>query len=165
MMKGLWLIILFSIIASACNSGAGRDNDKNDDYTSTSADTITVLRMVETMCSGDERPDSAILRRFVRLTEFQKRGVPEHLSLIGPNSVIPEDRIGLLNIATADEIASGRRHFLESTWAIDSTEYIRNEATGLTPDGNPCHMTVRYELLPDTLLPVDTLYYHDGMEF
>lgn len=163
MMKGLWLIILLSLIAAACNSGAGRDNDKNDDYSS--ADTIVVMRMIETMYSGDKRPDSAILRRFVRLTEFQKRGVPEHLSLIGPNSVIPEDRIGLLNIATAGEIASGRRHFLEATWAIDSTEYIRNEATGLTPDGNPCHMTVRYEILPDTLLSADTLYYHDGMEF
>ncbi|WP_290391990.1 hypothetical protein [uncultured Duncaniella sp.] len=163
MMKQLWLMMLLSLIAVACNSGAGKDNDKNDDYTS--ADTIAVLRMVETMYSGDERPDSAILRRFVRLTEFQKRGVPEHLSLIGPNSVIPEDRIGLLNIATADEIGSGRRHFLESTWAIDSTEYIRNDATNLTPDGNPCHITVRYELLSDTLLPVDTLYYHDGMEF
>ena len=156
-------MMLLSLIAVACNNGADKDNDKNDDYTS--ADTIAVLRMVETKYSGDERPDSAILRRFVRLTEFQKRGVPEHLSLIGPNSVIPEDRIGLLNIATADEIGSGRRLFLESTWAIDCTEYIHNEATDLTPDGNPCHMTVRYELLPDTLLPVDTLYYHDGMEF
>lgn len=163
-MKGLLFIsFLIFLMFVACNSGAGRDSDKNDDYTS--ADTIAVLRMVETMYSGDERPDSAILRRFVRLTEFQKRGVPEHLSLIGPNSIIPEDRIVLLNIATADEIAGDRRHFLESTWAIDSTEYIRNDATGLTPDGNPCHMTVRYELLPDTLLPVDTLYYHDGMEF
>ena len=163
MMKGLWLIILLSLIVAACNSGAGSDNSKNYDYSS--ADTIAVLRMVETMYSGDERPDSAILRRFVCLTEFQKRGVPEHLSLIGPNSVISEDRIGLLNIATADEIASGRRHFLEATWAIDRTEYIRNEATGLPPHGNPCHMTVRYEILPDTLLHADTLYYHDGMEF
>ena len=155
--------MFLSLIAVACNSGADKDNDKNDDYTS--ADTIAALRIVKTMYSGDERLDCAILRRFMCLTEFQKHGVPEHLSLIGPNSVIPEDRIGLLNIATADEIAGGRRHFLESTWAIDCTEYLRNEATGLTPDGNPCHMTVRYELLSDTLLPVDTLYYHDGMEF
>lgn len=55
-MKQLWLIlILLSLIAVACNNGAGRDNDKNDDYTS--ADTIAVLRMVETMYSGDERPE------------------------------------------------------------------------------------------------------------
>lgn len=156
-------MMLLSLIAVACNSGADKDNDKNDDYTS--ADTIAVLRMVETKYSGDERPDSAILRRFVRLTEFQKRGVPEHLSLIGPNSVIPEDRIGLLNIATADEIFSGRRRFLELSWSIDSTEYIANDATGCNPDGNTCHITIRYEILPDTLLPVDTLYHHDGMEF
>ena len=28
-----------------------------------------------------------------------------------------------------------------------------------------CHITIRYEILPGTLLPVDTLHYHYGMEF
>ena len=131
----------------------------------TAADTIAMLREVGSRYAEANRPDSATLAAMLRLPDIQRRGIPEHIDVIGPNSVISEERIGLLNFATADEIFSGRRRFLELYWPIDSTEYIANDATGCNPDGNTCHITIRYKILPDTLLPVDTLYHHDAEEY
>lgn len=101
----------------------------------------------------------------LQLPDIHRRGIPEHIDVIGLNSVISEESIGLLNIATTDEIFSGIRRFLELSWPIDCTEYIANDATGSNPDGEQCHITIRYEILPGTLLLVDTLYHHDGEEF
>ena len=131
----------------------------------TAADTIAVLRKVGSRYAQTSHPDSATLAAMLRLPDIQRRGIPEHIDVIGPNSVISEERIELLNIATADEIFSGRCRFLELSWPIDSTEYIAKDATGSNPDRNTCHITISYEILPNTLLPVDTLYYHERMEF
>ena len=148
---------------AACGGGVGRDNGRGD--TLASADVIAMLSEVEPMYVDDERPDSAVLEMFVRLPEFQQRGVPERLSLIEPNSAIPEDRVTLFNIATPEELFGGKRRFLEAEWAVDSTEYLRHADLPTSPNGFQCHLRISYEILPDTLIPVDTLYHHEGLEF
>lgn len=156
-------LVALMLLLTACG---GNCNVRSDDSReTTAADTIAMLREVGSRYAQANRPDSATLAAMLRLPDIHSRGIPEHIDIIGPNSVISEERIGLLNIATADEIFSGRRRFLELSWPIDSTEYIANDATGSNPDGEQCHITIRYEILPDTLLPVDTLYHHDGEEF
>ena len=157
------LSIISLLVLTACGGNGNRQSA--DSPEATAADTIAVLREVGSRYAQTSHPDSATLAAMLRLPDIQRRGIPEHIDVIGPNSVISEERIELLNIATTDEIFSGRRRFLELSWPIVSSEYIANDATGSNPDGNPCHMTVRYEILPDALLTVDTLYYHDGMEF
>lgn len=155
--------IISLLILTACG---GNDNGQSaDNREATDADTIAVLRVVGSRYAEANRPDSATLSAMLRLPDIHRRGIPEHIDVIGPNNVISEERIGLLNIATADEIFSGRRRFLELSWPIDSTEYTANDATGSNPNGNTCHITIRYEIRPDKLLPVDTLYHHDGEEF
>ena len=141
----------------------GRDNGRGD--THASANVIAMLGEVETMYVGDKRPDSAVLEMLMRLPEFQERGVPERLSLIGPNSTMPEDRVTLFNIATPEELFGGKRRFLEAEWTVDSTEYLRHIDLPASPDGSQCHLRISYEIHSDTLIPVDTLYHHDGIEF
>ena len=158
-----FISLLISLMLAACGGGVGRDNGRGDTFAS--ADNIAMLREVETMYVGDERPDSAVLEMFMRLPEFLEHGVPEHLSLIGPNSTIPEDRATLFNIATPEELFGGKRRFLEAEWAVDSTEYLRHIDPPASPDGIQCHLRISYEILPDTLIPVDTLYYDEGFEF
>ena len=158
-----FISLLISLMLAACGGGVGRDNGRGD--TLASVDVIATLSEVETMYIGDERPDSAVLEMFMRLPEFQERGVLEHLSLIGPNSTFPEDRVTLFNSATPEELFGGTRCFLEAEWAVDSTEYLRHIDPLATPDGSQCHLRISYEILPDTLIPVDTLYHHDGIEF
>ena len=126
---------------------------------------IATLREVCSRYVGTDSPDSVTLAAILRLPDINRRGIPEYIDVIGPNSVISEERIGLLNIVAADDIFSGRHRFLELSWFIDSTEYTAHNATGSDPGGAQSHITVRYEILPDTLLPVDTLYPHDGEEF
>ena len=163
-LKGLlYISLLFSHTLAACGGGVGRDNGRGD--TLASADVIAMLREVETMYVGDECPGCAVLEMFMRLPEFQERGVPERLSLIGPNSTFPEDRVTLFNIATPEEILGGKRRFLEAEWAVDSTEYLRHIDPPASPSGFQCHLRISYEILPDTLIPIDTLYHHDGIEF
>ena len=158
-----FISLLISLTLAACGGGVSRDSGKGD--TLALADTIAMLSEVETMYVGDERPDSAVLEMFMCLPEFQERGVPLHLSLIGSNSNIPEDRVSLFNIATPEELFGGKRRFLEAEWTIDSTEYLRHIYPPFSPDGFQCHLRISYEILPDTLITVDTLYYHDGIEF
>lgn len=155
--------IISLLILTAC--GGNGNGQSADSPEATAADTIAMLREVGSRYAQANRPDSAILAAMLRLPDIQLRGIPEHIDAIGPNSVISEERIELLNIATADEIFSGSRRFLELSWPIDSTEYTANDATGSNPDGEQCHITLRYEILPDTLLPVDTLYHHNGEEY
>lgn len=33
---------------------------------------------------------------------------------------------------------------------------MADDATWSNPDGEQCHITIRYEIIPDTLLPVNT---------
>ena len=160
--RGIKLALVFLMLA-ACGGGVGRDNGRGD--TLASADNIAMLSEVETIYVGDERPDSAVLEMSMRLPEFQERGVPEHLSLIGPNSDIPEDRVTLFNIATPEELFGGKRRFLEAEWAVNSTEYLRHIDQSNSPGGAQCHLRISYEIHSDTLIPVDTLYHHDGIEF
>lgn len=124
-----------------------------DSREATATDTIAMLREVGSRYAQANRPDSATLAAMLWLPYIHRRGIPEHIDVIGPNSVISEERIELLNIATADEIFSGRRRFLELSRPIDSTEYTANDATGSNPDGEQCHITIRYEIHPETLLP------------
>lgn len=157
------LSIISLLVLTACG-GNGKRAIGLYSPEATAADTIAMLRKVGSRYAQTSHPDSTTLAAMLRLPDIHRRGIPEHIDVIGPNSVISEERIELLNIATADEIFSGRRRFLELSWPIDSTEYIAKDATGSNPDGNTCHITIRYEILPDTLLPVDTLYHHDGEE-
>lgn len=150
------------LLLTACGGNGNRQSA--DSPEATAADTIAMLLEVGSRYAEANRPDSTTLAAMLRLPDIHRRGIPEHIDVIGPNSVISEERIELLNIATTDEIFSGRRRFLELSWPIDSTEYIAKDVTGSNPDGNTCHITIRYEILPDTLLPVDTLYHHDGEE-
>ena len=158
-----FISLLISLMLAACGGGVGWDNGRGD--TLASADTFAMLREVETMYVVEERPDSAVLEMCMRLPEFQQRGVPERLSLIGPNSTMPEDRITLFNIATPEKIFGGQHRFLEAEWAVDSTEYLRHIDQPASPDGSQCHIRISYEIFPDTLIPIDTLYHHDGIEF
>lgn len=161
-MRTIFGIISLLIMTACGGNGNGQSADSRE---ATTSDTIAMLREVGSRYAEANRPDSATLAAMLRLPDIHRRGIPEHIDVIGPNSVISEERIELLNIATADEIFSGRRRFLELSWPIDSTEYIANDATGSNPDNNTCHITLRYEILPGTLLPVDTLYRHDGEEY
>ncbi len=156
----LFLSSFISLTLAACSGGAGKDNGKGD--TLTSVDTVALLRAVETMYHGDLRPDSAVLELFMRMPELRQRGVPDHLSVIG---IIPEDRVTIYNIATPENVFEGKRRFLEAEWAIDSTEYINNAGLHDSPDNSQCHIRITYEILPASLHPVDTLYYHSGIEF
>lgn len=161
-MRTIFGIISLLILTACGGNGNGQSADSPE---ATAADTIAMLREVGSRYAQANCPDSAILAAMLRLPDIQHRGIPEHIDVIGPNSVISEERIELLNIATADEIFSGRRRFLELSWPIDSTEYTANDETGSNPDGEQCHITLHYEILPDTLLPVDTLYHHNGEDF
>ncbi|MDO4320687.1 MAG: hypothetical protein Q4C34_08945 [Bacteroidales bacterium] len=155
--------IIFLLMLGAC--GGNGNVQSADRPAATAADTMVMLREVGSRYAGADRPDSATLAAMLRLPDIQRRGIPEHIDVIGPNSTISEERIGLLNIATADEIFSGRRRFLELSWPVESTEYIAHDATDGAPDGEPCHITIRYEILTDTLLAVDTIYRHVGEEY
>ena len=158
----LYISLLFSHTLAACGGGVGRDNGRGD--TLASADVIAMLREVETMYVGDECPGSAVLEMFMRLPEFQERGVPERLSLIGPNSTFPEDRVTLFNIATPEEILGGKRRFLEAEWRADGNEFLSNADPPL-PNPSKGFLRMSYEILPDTLIPVDSFYYDEGFEF
>ncbi len=159
--KALLFISSFIFLSlAACSGGAGKDNGRGD--TLTSIDTVAMLRAAETMYHGDLRPDSAVLELFMRMPELRQRGVPDHLSVIG---IIPEDRVTIYNIATPEDVFESKRRFLEAEWAIDSTEYLNNSELHDSPDNPQCHIRITYEILPASLHPVDTLYYHSGIEF
>ncbi len=160
-MKALLFISSFiSLTLAACSGEMGKNNVRGD--TLTSIDTVAMLRAAETMYHGDLRPDSAVLELLMRMPELRQRGVPNHLSVIG---IIPEDRVTIYNIATPEDVFEGKRRFLEAEWAIDSTEYINNAELHDSPDNSQCHIRITYEILPARLHPVDTLYYHSGLEF
>lgn len=162
-MKSLpFISLLIALTLTACGGGVGRDNGRGD--TLASADTIAMLREVETMCVGDERPDSAVLVMFMRLPEFHRRGVPEHMSLIGPNSAIPEDRVTLFNIAAPEELFGGKRRFLEAEWAVDGNEFLIDADPPL-PKPSKGFLRIFYEILPDTLILDDSFYYDEDFEF
>ena len=67
--------LLISLTLVACGGGESRDNVRGD--TPAPSDTFAMLREVETLYAGDERPDSAVLEMFMRVSEFKERGVPE----------------------------------------------------------------------------------------
>ena len=151
--------LLISLLLAACGGGVGRDNGRGD--TLASSDGIVMLRGVETMYVGDERPDSAVLEMFMRLPEFQQRGVPEHLSIIG---IIPEDRITICNYASSEDIIGKKRRFLEAEWRADGNEFLSNADPPL-PNPSKGFLRMSYEILPDTLIPVDSFYYDEVFEF
>lgn len=155
---------------SLVSCGGNRSGDVRgiDSFTPTAADTIAMLRqMGDAYADATNRPDSATLAAILRLPDIRRRGLPESIYVTGPGTIISEDRNGLCNIASPDDILEGRRRFLEIEWAVDSTEYLAATARDLlcNPDGEPCHLRITYEIVPDTLVPVDTLWYHDGIEF
>lgn len=143
---------------NSCNIGS-RDTVRGD--IPASSDTIALLREVETMYVGDECPGSAVLEMFMRLPEFQERGVPEHLSIIG---IIPEDRVTICNYASAEDILGKKRRFLEAEWRADGNE-ILGDADPPLPNPSKGFLRMSYEILPDTLIPVDSFYYDEGFEF
>ena len=157
-----FISLLISLMLASCGGGVGRDNGRDD--TLASADVIAMLSEVETMYVGDECPGSAVLEMFMRLPEFLKRGVPERLSLIGPNSTIPEDRVTICNYASSEDIIGKKRRFLEAEWRADGNEFLSNADPPL-PNPSKGFLRMSYEILPDTLLPVDTFYYDEGFEF
>lgn len=159
-MKGHLLIsLLIYLTLVACGSVVGKDNGREE--TLATADTIAMLREVAAIYAGDERPDSAVLEMFMRLPEFKERGVPEHLSIIG---IIPEDRITLCNYASAEDILGKKRRFLEAEWTADGNEFL-GDADPSLPYPSKGFLRTSYEILPDTLIPVDSFYYDEGFEF
>lgn len=150
--------LLVSHTLAACG-GKSRDNVRDDVLTS--SDTIALLREVETMYADDQRPDSAVLEMFMRVSEFKERGVPEHLSIIG---IIPEDRVTICNYASAEDILGKKHRFLEAEWSADGNEFL-GDADPSLPYPSKGFLRTSYEILPDTLIPVDSFYYDEGFEF
>ena len=157
----LFISLIISLTVAACGSGGGKANDIGDALIC--ADTNALLREVETMYVGDERPDSTILVMFMRSPEFQERGVPDHLSLIGPNSTLSEDRVSLCNFITTEEIFGGKRRILEAEWVVGSCEFFVDAEPSLPPSNG--FLRVSYEIRPDTLILIDSFYYDEGFEF
>ncbi|MDE6009502.1 MAG: hypothetical protein K2G90_09885 [Muribaculaceae bacterium] len=143
---------------NSCNIGS-KDTVRGD--IPASSDTIALLRQVETMYDDDQRPDRAVLEMFMRVPEFKKRGVPEHLSIIG---IIPEDRVTLCNYASAEDILGKKHRFLEAEWSAYGNEFL-GDADPPLPNPSKGFLRMSYEILPDTLIPVDSFYYDEGFEF
>ncbi len=151
-------IMLLLLICGGC--GGKRQVDSVEQLTAT--DTIAMLRKLGSFYVGAIRPDSVTFTAMVKLQNIRERGIPESIDVIGPNSILHEGRIELLNIAISDEIFSGRRCFLELTWPID--KYVVDGVTDSISHDIPCHITIWYEIHHGTvLIPVDTLYFHDCM--
>ena len=73
-----------------------------DRQEATGADMIATLREVCGRYVGTDSPDSVTLAAILRLPDINRRGIPEYIDVIGPDSVISEERIGLLNIVASN---------------------------------------------------------------
>ena len=73
-----------------------------DRLEATGADMIATLREVCSRYVGTDSPDSVTLAAILRLPEINRRGILEYIYVIGPDSVISEGRIGLLNIVASN---------------------------------------------------------------
>lgn len=159
-------IIVLALLLSACGGKHISDTQGDGNPEAAAVDTLAMLRQIGCPYVNGNRPDSTTYAAMLRLPDIRRRGIPEHIDMIGPTSLITEDRSGIYNLA-GDDIETGRRRFLEIAWAVDSSEYLSadpGKSVG-APQGEPCHIRIWYEIRPDTLAPVDTLYYHDGIEF
>lgn len=155
-----------ALLLSACGGNSANDTQGDGGAEAVVVDTAAMLRQIGPPYVNGNGPDSATYAAILRLPDLRRRGIPEYIDVIGPNSLFTEDRSGIYNMAGYD-IESGRRRFLEIAWSVDSVEYLSADPDNrlCPPEGYPCHIRIWYEIRPDTLMPVDTLYYHDGIEF
>ena len=157
--------IITMLIVTACGGHNNRDAGTADKGQSSGIDTLAALRKVEGPYVDANPPDSATLAAILRLPDLQKRGIPETMDVIGANSLFTEDRTGIFNLTTMEDITEGGVRFLELTWELDDPTEIAYNNTDTPTDGEKSHIRIRYEIRSDSLIPVDTLYWHDGMEF
>ncbi len=157
--------IITMLIVTACGGHNNRGASTADKGQSSGIDTLAALCKVEGPYADANPPDSVTLAAILRLPDLQKRGIPETMDVIGANSLFTEDRIGIFNLTTMEDITEGRVRFLELTWALDDPTEIADNNTDMPTDGEKSHIRIWYEIRPDSLIPVDTLYWHDGMEF
>lgn len=153
------------LIVTACGDHYNKNAGTADKGQSSGIDTLAVLRKVEGPYVDANPPDSVTLAAILRLPDLQKRGIPETMDVIGANSLFTEDRTGIFNLTTMEDITEGRVRFLELTWELDDPTEIAYNNTDTPTDGEKSHIRIWYEILSDSLIPVDTLYWHDGMEF
>ncbi|WP_301069917.1 hypothetical protein [uncultured Bacteroides sp.] len=66
-----------------------------------------------------------------------------------------EFRVGLFNIATFEEIADGKRVFVECSWNLGHKDEYGDES----------RLTYWYEQRAGALYPVDSVYWDTGMDF
>ena len=84
--------IITLLLLTAC--GGHGNVQYADRQEATGADMIATLREVCSRYVGTDSPGS--------VPDINRRGIPEYIDVIGPDSVISEERIGLLNIVASN---------------------------------------------------------------
>ena len=82
-------------------------------------------------------------------------GKPICVKYVTAVDMVDEFRVGLFNITTFEEIADGKRVFVECTWNLGHKDEYGEEQ----------RLTYWYEQRAGALYPVDSVYWDTGMDF
>lgn len=103
----------------------------------------------------NERRKNRLYQELSRDANSIRYGQPLYVKQVTSVDMVDEFRVGLFNIATFEEIADGKRVFMECTWNLGQKDEYGDEQ----------RLTYWYEQRAGTLYPVDSVYWNTGMDF